>query len=600
MKQLAFLLSAFLLLPSDFVFAGSATWNLNPVDNNWITNANWTPQTVPYSEADVATFGASNVTDLIIGDAPDGIYAGTNVAAIVFEPGASAYTITATPVSDVVFATILSFYGGGITNNSGVAQHFVAAHSGGTKASGEIYFIDGASAGENVVITNEGGDSMTGDGYDGGFTDFGYNSGDTASAGKAMIINEGGLLDGTLGGSSEIVSSAGAETATFINNAGEVAGAGSGWTLVRTDGNIGNSTFIGNAATVTGAEGGWAEFDVGTAEGANFIANGATTAGPEGGQIYVYGWGAKGYATFTGNGGSGSGAQGGLIDVFGLPLLSEQTIVVAKSGTNGGLGGNIVIEGNPVLGKAQFQIFGNGVLDLSKATGGEVAIGSLAGDGLVTIAGSFLIGSNGLSTTFSGVIDDDPGIPGSLTKVGNGTLTLGNGNPYHGGTVIRRGTLLATNLIGSATGTAAVQVKGGTLGGTGRISGVVIIGNGRKPSFLDPGIGNNPGAMVFDTTVTFNSLGTYKADLNTTKVKADLVIADKVIINSGALISLNDFGHGVLAQGTVLTLIKAFPFGISGTFSNLPDGETITVGRNTFQASYGANNGHDLTLTVVP
>jgi len=66
--------------------------------------------------------------------------------------------------TDVELSTILAW-----------CRNFVTAHSGSTKASGEIYFIDGASAGENVVITNEGGDSMTGDGYDGGFTDFGYN-----------------------------------------------------------------------------------------------------------------------------------------------------------------------------------------------------------------------------------------------------------------------------------------------------------------------------------------------------------------------------------------------------------------------------------------
>jgi len=62
-----------LALSTEIAAAGSATWNLNPVDNNWITAANWTPETVPYSETDVATFGASNVTDLVMGDAPDGM-----------------------------------------------------------------------------------------------------------------------------------------------------------------------------------------------------------------------------------------------------------------------------------------------------------------------------------------------------------------------------------------------------------------------------------------------------------------------------------------------------------------------------------------------
>jgi hypothetical protein len=250
---------------------------------------------VPYGESDVATFGRSNITNVMVGDAPNGTDSLNIVGDIVFEAGASSYTITVTPVYDVVFASILEFHGNGIVNNSGNVQNFVTAHSGTSQASGEIYFMNGASAGDNVVITNEGGNSLTGDGYDGGFTDFGYNTGDTASAGKAIIINNGGLLDGTLGGSCEIVTSATAQNATIINNAGEVSGAGSGWTLVRTLGNIGNSTFIGNPAAVPNAEGGWAEFDVGTAAGANFIAKGATVANAQAGQIYVYG--GSGYST---------------------------------------------------------------------------------------------------------------------------------------------------------------------------------------------------------------------------------------------------------------------------------------------------------------
>ena len=45
------------------------------------------------------------------------------------------------------------------------------------------------------------------------------------------------------------------------------------------------------------------------------------------------------------------------------------------------------------------------------------------------------VGSNNLSTTFSGVIQDG----GSLTKVGRGTLILTNANTYTGGTTIEQG-----------------------------------------------------------------------------------------------------------------------------------------------------------------
>ena len=42
-----------------------------------------------------------------------------------------------------------------------------------------------------------------------------------------------------------------------------------------------------------------------------------------------------------------------------------------------------------------------------------------------------------------------------------------------------------------------------------------------------------------------------------------------------------------------------FPEAIAGTFSNLADGASITVGNNTFQADYQGGDGNDLTLTVI-
>ena len=80
-----------------------------------------------------------------------------------------------------------------------------------------------------------------------------------------------------------------------------------------------------------------------------------------------------------------------------------------------------------------------------------------------------------------------------------------------------------------------------------------------------------------------------------------MVVANGVIINSGATIALSGQTIGVLTQGTVLTLIantSADP--INGAFSNLPDGSIVTIGGNKFQASYSGGDGNDLTLTVVP
>jgi len=597
LKTSPLLLICALFLAIQVTYAGSATWNLNPTSNDWNTAENWTPATVPYGETDVATFEVSSITNVMMGDAPNGTDASIIVGGIVFATGASSYTITMTPVFDVIFPSILEFHGAGITNNSGVVQNFVTANSGTYKASGRIYFEDASSAGENVVITNEGGTISEPDGKYGGFTDFGYSFGDTASAGKATIINNGGRVSEAEGGSSEIVSSANAESATFINNAGEASGAGSGWTLVRTDGNIGNSTFIGNPASVAGAEGGWAEFDVGTAAGANFIANGATVADAQAGQIYVYG--GSGYATFTGNGGSRSGAEGGLIDLFALPP-SDQTIVIAKGGTNGGLGGTILLETDIVADLPQFQVFGNGTLDMTNVILQGITIGSLSGNGIVVLAGHGLsIGSNNLSTIFSGVIQDS----GSIIKVGTGTLTLTGASTYPEGTTVKAGILRVNNRDGSGTGKGAVKVQAGTLAGKGIISGVVTMGTGsRTGATLAPSSGSNhPTTLTIQRALTFKADSTYSDKLNTNNGRADQVIGNGVTIESGAQLSFQAVGNKQLSIGTIFTAINnTSANSLVGSFANLADGSILTIGRNKYQASYSGGDGNDLTLTVVP
>jgi autotransporter-associated beta strand protein len=260
------------------------------------------------------------------------------------------------------------------------------------------------------------------------------------------------MVRGAVGGFTELFDSANADAATFINNPGEVSQASAGFTLIQTLGTIGSSTFNGNAAEISGAEGGWIEWDYGSAAGANFILNGGSVANAQGGQVYVYG--GSGYATFTGYGGQGSNAEGGLIDLFDLPG-STKTVVNANGGTDGGAGATILLETDVNPSKGQFRVFGNGLLDLSNVTGVGPTIGSLEGDGLVSLADHPLsIGGNNLSTTFTGTIQDT----GSVTKVGTGTLTLSGANLYTGGTTVSAGTLVVANQSGSATGTAPCRL----------------------------------------------------------------------------------------------------------------------------------------------
>ncbi len=81
MKALRYLfLTLTLALATHVTHAGSATWDLNPTNNDWNTAANWTPATVPDSLTDVATFGVSNLTGISFSEM-------TTVGSIVFNPG---------------------------------------------------------------------------------------------------------------------------------------------------------------------------------------------------------------------------------------------------------------------------------------------------------------------------------------------------------------------------------------------------------------------------------------------------------------------------------------------------------------------------------
>jgi hypothetical protein len=177
---------------------------------------------------------------------------------------------------------------------------------------------------------------------------------------------------------------------------------------------------------------------------------------------------------------------------------------------------------------------------------------------------------------------------------------LSGGNTYTGRTIVSAGTLLLEiNGNSSQTGTGKVVVTAGTIGGNGLVAGTLTIGNGRGlRATLSPSVGNIWARIL--KTLTFKSDGDYNWQVNSTDLTTGTVEARGVGIVSGAQLLVSDIGTATIPVGTVLTVISNLvPTPISGTFSNLPDGGTITVGSNTFQANYEGGDGNDLTLTVV-
>jgi hypothetical protein len=618
------------------VFAGSATWNLNPASGDWNTATNWTPATVPNGPTDTATFEISSQTS--VSNSTD-----TQVNGMIFDPGASAFTITFGPNHTFTVGA------GGIVNNSGTTQNFIN-QTDQRFDFGTLVFADGASAGNMVTITNQGASRLNGDGAQISF--FG-----NSSAGSATIINE--LPRGYAGGKIDFFDTSTAGDATFVdtgsvgqtfggritfhnsstgaNGSFEVQAAtcvfcGSGNMQFSDDSTAGQGTFVLGGGTFINSTGGTITFSDNSSAGeASFTVNGAASASAETfGAILTVG-SSVGGATFIGNGGTAEGAAGGTIyanfadpgtgatfiangatvsraqgaTVFPGNLIAN-SVVIANDGANRGRGGRVYFISDLIGGPGRVAAFGDGSIDISRLTTAGASFGSIEGNGKIFLGSKNLsVGSNNRSTRFHGVIRDGGYIDdtgGSLTKVGTGGLTLLRPSSYTGVTIVTSGDLLVDNRSGSATGTGDVFVNAGTLGGMGIIAGAVTVGTGNGAgAILAPSQTPSPGTLTIQESLTFQSDGIYQCALNSDSGMVTQVTANGVTIDTSAQLSLADLGSSVVAPGTVFSLINnTAAAAIAGTFDNLPDGSTVVVGSNTFQASYSGGDGNDLTLTVVP
>lgn len=202
--------------------------------------------------------------------------------------------------------------------------------------------------------------------------------------------------------------------------------------------------------------------------------NGGTLA-LGGGSLTIGGGTINGEVTITGGGGL-TKTSGDLLEIYAPvntsgPLLFED-------------GATVVYSPDSLPDAAAVTVSAPAALTFFNSS---ETLGSLAGSGNLVIEESTLTVGGASSTTFSGEIS---GTNGHLVKGGNGTLTLSGANSYTGNTQVNSGTLLVSNLTGSATGSGDVTVvAGAALGGTGILGGNLT---------LDPGafLAMAPGATL--------------------------------------------------------------------------------------------------------
>jgi autotransporter-associated beta strand protein len=279
--------------------------------------------------------------------------------------------------------------------------------------------------------------------------------------------------------------------------------------------------------------------------------------------------------TFNISGGSSnfSGPQGSVLNFFGSSSAGSATLI-AKGNTGTGFtsGGLIYFAtANSTGGTARVELFAGtsfpGVLDISQK-GSGLTIGSLEGNGQVNIGPNTLtIGSNNLSTTFSGSVI---GTSGSFVKSGAGTFTFGGSGTYTGSTSVTGGTLILASqfalqfstLATGGTGIEFSSVVGGHSFLVGNLSGSTDLNlqdDAATPNAVRITVGGNNGTGGFSGKL-IGSGGITKIGSGTLTLSGANTYTGTTIVNNGCLNVTGALGPGavtvnspgcLMANGTI-------------------------------------------------
>lgn len=236
----------------------------------------------------------------------------------------------------------------------------------------------------------------------------------------------------------------------------------------------------------------------------------------------------------------------------GMTLVKTGTGTQILSGNNSYSGGTSLNAGT--LGVANASALGNGNLTVNGTTTLLAATEALTlPNDAVLASGSLTVDVQAFNFSSTGAISG----PGSLSKTGAGTLTLGGTNTYSGGTSVGAGALAGntTSLQGNITNNASIvfdQSATGTFGGvlssTGNLTkvgiGTLILAGANSQSggtlvsdgTLQIGDGGTTGSLA--GAITNNALLAYN--------RSDNLTQSTIISGSGAL---TKSGNGTLTLG---------------------------------------------------
>ncbi|WP_348935889.1 autotransporter domain-containing protein [Aquabacter sp. CN5-332] len=281
----------------------------------------------------------------------------------------------------------------------------------------------------------------------------------------------------------------------------------------------------------------------------------------------------------------------------GLTKQGEGTLTLWQSGGIAGAvsieAGTLALSGSASLAGASGVFLGGSArLDVSTITA-ATTITNLSGASStaeVVLGSKALTISQSADATFAGAFSGS----GSLTKQGGGALTLsGDSSGFSGTTTISAGSLLLRNgatTVAQLGGTVTVA-EGGTLGGSGTLTGAVSVEEGGTLS-----AGSSPGTLTFTNNLTLNAGSTTVFELATPGVVGGagndyIDVGGTLTIAAGAGLEIQVgaagyytlFGYGTLA-GT------SFAATVTGTGGFDLDRSSI---------DYGSGTGGAITLIAL-
>ena len=393
-------------------------------------------------------------------------------------------------------------------------------------------------------------------------------------------------------------------------NSGTIVGNGASLVL---DGSIG---ITNEALTLNGPGpggiGGYGSLDVetGVHTWAGPIINNANStldAWSGGSQLHINGpiSGAGGLELFSGGGGT-QYFEGAAANTYaGLTTVDAGcTLQLNKSPGIASVPGNLVVNNGATVrlggyeqtaNTADVLVNGGGLFDFSTF---NTYFDTLHGTGTVNfgVLGWIYLGLNNGSSEFDGTFTGTGYAPGwTVGKTGSGTFTIGGNSTYTAGiTHVLAGKVV---INGSQPQIPVTVDPGSTLGGSGTVS--TILANG----MISPG--NSPG-ILNSSNVNFSSTGNFTVELTGPNPGVggydQLNVAGTVSLANATLTVVPAFTTPVALGQQFVIINNDLADAITGTFSGLPQGSTITVSNYKFTISYVGGDGNDvvLTLTSIP